>query len=67
MKLVNIASLIGISGATEQPRVIVEGNKFMYNGNEVFLDGINEAWLDYGNDFGNSQLNGKYCALRDEL
>jgi hypothetical protein len=39
----------------------------MYNGSEVFLNGINQAWIDYGNDFGNSQPNSKYCSLREGL
>jgi mannan endo-1,4-beta-mannosidase len=67
MKFSTIASLVGVCAAASQPRVSVSGTKFMYNSKELFLDGINEAWLDYGNDFGNGQPNGKYCALRAEL
>eukprot|EP00095_Tigriopus_kingsejongensis_P005362 maker-scaffold34_size539781-snap-gene-3.20 protein:Tk05362 transcript:maker-scaffold34_size539781-snap-gene-3.20-mRNA-1 annotation:"mannan endo- -beta-mannosidase" len=33
----------------------VEGKKFTYAGQEVFLSGTNAAWFQYGNDFGNGQ------------
>ena len=65
MKISSIASLIGLTYATQ--RLEVHGTKFMYNGSEVFLNGMNQAWIDYGNDFGNSQPNSKYCSLRDGL
>jgi len=51
MKISSIASLIGLTLAQ---RLEVSGTKFMYNGSEVFLNGMNQAWIDYGNDFGNS-------------
>jgi mannan endo-1,4-beta-mannosidase len=30
----------------------------------IFLSGANLAWIDYGNDFGNNQTNGKACRLQ---
>ena len=41
--------------------------RFILNDKEVFLNGINQAWIDYGNDFGNGQTNGKFCALQKTL
>lgn len=64
MKISSIATLVGLTYAQ---RLEVSGTKFMYNGNEVFLNGMNQAWIKYGNDFGNSQPNSKYCSLREGL
>jgi len=50
MKIATLASLIGLTYAQ---RLEVSGTKFTYNGSEVFLNGINQAWIDYANDFGN--------------
>ena len=36
-------------------------------GKRVFLSGANQPWIDYGNDFGNNQTNGKVCALREYI
>lgn len=35
-----------------------------YAGQDVFLSGVNLAWIDYGSDFGNSQPASKACALQ---
>eukprot|EP01125_Pyxidicula_operculata_P007570 TRINITY_DN256_c0_g1_i1.p1 TRINITY_DN256_c0_g1~~TRINITY_DN256_c0_g1_i1.p1 ORF type:complete len:372 (+),score=73.96 TRINITY_DN256_c0_g1_i1:18-1133(+) len=41
--------------------------QFQWDGKEVFLNGVNQAWVNYGNDFGNAQSTQDYCALRDTL
>jgi len=33
----------------------VQGNKFVYGDDEVYLSGTNTGWINYGNDFGNNQ------------
>ena len=45
----------------------VEGSQFYLGDTEVFLSGANLPWLNYGNDFGNAQPNGKACALQDRV
>lgn len=35
----------------------VSGLDLMYNGEKVFLSGMNIAWDNYGNDFGNGQYD----------
>lgn len=40
---------------------------FTFNGQRVFLSGGNQPWIDYGNDFGNSQSNGKKCELQEYI
>ncbi|KAL1524274.1 hypothetical protein AB1Y20_019177 [Prymnesium parvum] len=40
---------------------------FRWDGQPVFLNGVNQAWLHYGNDFGGHQTHGHYCALRETL
>ena len=45
----------------------VEGSRLFLGGAEVFLSGANLPWLNYGNDFGNAQPNGKACALQDRV
>ena len=37
---------------------------FTLGGKRVFLSGANQPWINYGDDFGNNQTNGKICALR---
>mmetsp|Transcript_21226 Transcript_21226/g.42146 ORF Transcript_21226/g.42146 Transcript_21226/m.42146 type:complete len:433 (+) Transcript_21226:41-1339(+) len=59
--LVGIGSLIALVQA-DQLRVGNGG--FMFGSQQVFLSGANQAWIDYGNDFGNNQTNAKYCELR---
>lgn len=36
-------------------RLTVSGRDFYYNGQKVFLSGVNIAWNSYGYDFGNGQ------------
>ena len=45
----------------------VEGSQLVLGDDEVFLSGANLPWLNYGNDFGNAQPNGKACALQDRV
>ena len=45
----------------------VEESQFYLGDAEVFLSGANLPWLNYGNDFGNAQPNGKACALQDRV
>ena len=35
-------------------RLFFNGNQFTSNGRNVFLSGVNFAWSNYGNDFGNN-------------
>jgi mannan endo-1,4-beta-mannosidase len=42
----------------------VEGDHFTLRGSQVFLSGGNQAWIDYGNDFGNGQSYSKRCDLQ---
>lgn len=40
---------------------------FQLNGDRVYLSGVNQPWFSYGQDFGNDQSNGVFCALNDSL
>ena len=66
-KLASLALLGNNVNAATGARLTVEGNKFMYNGESVFLSGMNQAWVDYGDDFGNGKTNAQYCALKAQL
>ena len=48
-------------------RLTVDGSGFAFNGAPAFLNGVNQAWIDYGNDFGSNQSHGHYCALKEVL
>nr|AYM45055.1 putative endo-beta-1,4-mannase [Gecarcoidea natalis] len=48
--LLLLAALIGYSAAA---RLSVSGTDLTYNGEKVFLNGVNFAWNNYGTDFGN--------------
>jgi len=41
--------------ALTQARLSTNGNDLIYNGQRVFLSGVNIAWNSYGYDFGNGQ------------
>ena len=45
----------------------VSNDSLLFNGAPAFLSGANLAWINYGNDFGNNQSHGHFCALREEL
>ena len=40
---------------------------FVLNGKSVFLSGVNQPWVNYGNDFGNNQPNSVFCQLNETL
>lgn len=37
-----------------QKYLSVNGTNLYFNGEKVFLSGVNQAWYMYGNDFGNN-------------
>ncbi|CAL4076448.1 unnamed protein product, partial [Meganyctiphanes norvegica] len=43
---------------SEATKLQVSGTKLTYGGETVFLNGVNIAWNDYGNDFGNGAYDG---------
>lgn len=46
----------------------VDGSRFAFDRQTpAFLNGVNQAWLQYGNDFGNNQSHGHFCALKETL
>jgi len=45
----------------------VSNGNLLFNGAPAFLSGANLAWINYGNDFGNNQSHGHFCALREVL
>jgi len=48
-------------------KLTITNNTFSYSGQNVFLSGVNQPWLNYARDFGNSQSNGVHCTLVDYL
>ena len=59
------ANVTACPGQTRSVALLsVSGTSLVFNGAPVFLSGANLAWIDYGDDFGNNQTNGKLCALR---
>ena len=48
-------------------KLSVNSTTFFYNSQPLFLSGVNQAWIDYGNDFGNSQSPSKFCSLNKTL
>jgi hypothetical protein len=59
--------LIPSLAVAQATRLTTSGDKFVYNGKYVFLNGMNQAWINYGNDFGDSQPASKFCALKKYL
>ena len=54
--------LVRLAGAQEY--LSVEGGELRFNRQKVFLSGMNVAWQQYGEDFG----NGKYaCCSKSSL
>jgi len=45
----------------------VEGNKFMYGGQQVYLSGTNTAWVHYGSDFGGNAWEDHGDIWKEEL
>lgn len=51
-------------------RLSVEGSHFYKDGERVFLSGTNQAWVNYGHDFGNNQyskVRRNFSRILDEL
>ena len=49
-------------------RLAVNGTGLLYGGRAVFLAGANQAWRNYGRDWGNNlPLKADYCALKRDL
>jgi mannan endo-1,4-beta-mannosidase len=47
--------VIGARSFVSGEYLTVNGKEFFYGGQKVFLSGVNYAWNDYGNDFGNGR------------
>merc|ERR1711907_696469 len=62
-----LLGFLTLSGATSFLTVDKSTNTFSYQGKRVFLSGANQPWIDYGNDFGNNQTNGKICSLQQYI
>jgi len=62
-----VASLPHNASTTSFLSVDKAGHFFSFGGQQVFLSGANQPWIDYGNDFGNNQPNGKICALQSYI
>jgi len=62
-----LLALLSVTNATSFLTVNKSSNTFSFNGQRVFLSGANQPWIDYGNDFGNNQPNGKICALQQYI
>ena len=41
----------------------VSGKNFMMNGKKVYLSGVNQPWVNYGDDFGNGAGTGTFCEV----
>jgi len=46
--------IINLSNASAGEFLRIEGNHFYFGDQQIFLSGVNIAWKDYGNDFGNA-------------
>lgn len=57
-QMVLVALLAFAALGVQSSRLSVSGNKFFFNGTNVFLSGVNFAWNSYGYDFG----NGRYAS-----
>jgi len=62
-----VATLLSVVSASNFLSVNKSDNTFSFNGQRVFLSGANQPWIDYGNDFGNNQTNGKICSLQQYI
>ena len=45
----------------------VDNLEFTFAGKDVFLSGANQAWINYGYDFGNDQSQSERCGLQDYI
>lgn len=48
-------------------RLEIQGHHFHIDGTRVFLSGINQAWVQYGYDFGNDQYRQRKATYEDTL
>ena len=48
-------------------KLSIKSTDFYYGASKLFLNGVNQAWVNYGDDFGNSQPLSKFCSLNDTL
>jgi mannan endo-1,4-beta-mannosidase len=65
LSFTSLATLASVAAATDH--VAVSKNGFAYKGDPVFLSGVNQAWISYGNDFGNDQGKISFCPLNSTL
>ena len=59
--------MLAITTLAATPRLAVRNGSLEFGGQRAFLNGVNQAWLNYGDDFGNNSTHGHFCALRDTL
>lgn len=48
-------------------KLSTRSSDFFYGDSPIFLNGVNQAWVNYGDDFGNSQPISKFCSLNQTL
>lgn len=51
----------------DNARLKISGHHFYLDGIRVFLSGINQAWVNYGYDFGNNQYQQRRAKYEDTL
>ncbi|KAL7637770.1 UNVERIFIED_CONTAM: hypothetical protein RMT77_011381 [Armadillidium vulgare] len=56
--LLNCLLLLGVVSSSFGARLATSGTTLTYNGEQVYLNGVNIAWNNYGYDFGNGQYDG---------
>jgi len=59
--------LLSVGATAGAAKLTVDGTGFSFGGSPAFLNGVNQAWLNYGDDFGGNQSHGTYCALKEVL
>ena len=62
-----VALLLLCTSAAATSYLGVAKTSFEFNGSPVFLSGANQAWIQYGADFGNNQTEGEECALQASI
>ena len=58
--------MLAIIALAATPRLTVRNGSLEFGGAKAFMNGVNQAWLNYGDD-GNNSTHGHFCALRDTL
>lgn len=69
-RLLHLMLLAGgsqVTTATGGSHLAITQNRFAFDGQPVFLNGVNQPWIQYGDDFGNNQSHGLFCSLREVL